>query len=130
MIFFLSSDGQHAEIVDDARSARRLLAGVFEQLCGRLPSQTGEPREQRLAGGVGQIPRSCQALCQPHHQTEVSLPNSGQTTQEFLLSYQDRAISSSLYLQANSSSINTLSHAKTQDAVKIHIFHFLYSLFK
>lgn len=68
------SDGQHAEIVDDVRGARRVLAGVFErQLCGRLPSQTGEPGEQRLTRGVGQIPRSCQALCEPHHQTEVSL---------------------------------------------------------
>lgn len=67
-----STDGQYAEIVSDAWSARRLPAGVFEQLRGRLPSQTGEPGEQRLARGVGQIPRSCQALCQPHHQTEVS----------------------------------------------------------
>lgn len=69
----LSSDGQHAQIVDDARSARRLHPGVSEQFCGRLPSQTREPRERRLTGGLGQIPRSRQALCQPHHQTEVSL---------------------------------------------------------
>lgn len=90
MRYLFSSDGQHAEIVDDARSARRLSAGVFEQLCGRLSSQTGESGEQRLVGGLGQIPCSCQALCQPHHQTEVSqwrLPNSRQTMQEFLLCY-------------------------------------------
>lgn len=68
----LSPDGQHAQIVDEARSARRVPAGVFERFRGRLPPQTGEPREQRLSGGVGQVPRGCQTLCQPHHQTEVS----------------------------------------------------------
>lgn len=67
-----SSDGQHAEIVAGVRGARRLPAGVLEQLRGRLPAQTGEPGEQRLNGGLGQIPRCCQALCQPHHQAEVS----------------------------------------------------------
>lgn len=58
--------------MDDVCGARRLPVGVSEQFCGRLPSQTGEPGEQRLAGGLGQIPRGCQALCQPHHQAEVS----------------------------------------------------------
>lgn len=67
-----SSDGQHVEIVHSAGSACRLPARVFEQFRGRLPSKTGEPREQRLTGGVVQIPRSRQALCQPHHQAEVS----------------------------------------------------------
>lgn len=67
-----SSDGQHAEIVAGVRGARRLPAGVLEQLRGRLPAKTGEPGEQRLNGGLGQVPRCCQALCQPHHQAEVS----------------------------------------------------------
>lgn len=43
------SDGQNAEIVGDVRGSGRLPAGVLEQFRGRLPSQTGEPREQRLA---------------------------------------------------------------------------------
>jgi len=55
----LSSDGQNAEIVGDVRGARSLPSGVFQHFRGRLPSQAGEPREQRLTGGVGQIPRSC-----------------------------------------------------------------------
>lgn len=67
-----SSDGQHVEVVDDVRSARTLPAGVLEQLGGRLPSQTGESGEQRLTGRVGQVPRSYPALCEPHHQAEVS----------------------------------------------------------
>lgn len=66
------SDGQNAEIVGDVCRARPLPSGVSEQLCGCLPPQTGEPGEQRVAGGLGQIPGSCQALCQPHHQAEVS----------------------------------------------------------
>lgn len=70
--FSFRSDGQLAEIVAAVRGARPLPAGVLEQLGGRLPAQTGEPGGQRLAGGLGQVPRCCQALCQPHHQTEVS----------------------------------------------------------
>lgn len=70
--FSFRSDGQLAEIVAAVRGARPLPAGVLEQLGGRLPAQTGEPGGQRLAGGLGQVPRCCQALCQPHHQAEVS----------------------------------------------------------
>lgn len=68
----LSSDGQHAEIVAGVGSARPLPAGMLEQHRWRLPAQTGEPGKQRLTGGLGQIPGRGQALCQPHHQTEVS----------------------------------------------------------
>ena len=66
-----SSDGQQV-IVDDDRSFPALPAGLFEQLRRCLPAQTGEPGERRLTGGLGQVPRSRQALRQPHHQTEVS----------------------------------------------------------
>lgn len=72
MGFFPSPDGQHTEIVGDVRSSRRLSAGVLERLRGRVPPQTGEPGEQRVTGGLGQIPSCCQALRQPHYQTEVS----------------------------------------------------------
>lgn len=71
MLSCFSSDGQDDEIVDDACSCGPLPAGVSEQLCRRLPPQTGEPGERRLTGGLGQIPLSDPALCQPHHQAEV-----------------------------------------------------------
>lgn len=61
----------------DVRGSGRLPVGVLERFRGRLPPQTGEPRQQRLTGGVGQVPRGCQALCQPHHQTEVSRNQEG-----------------------------------------------------
>lgn len=58
--------------MDRVRSSRRLSAGMLEQLRRRVSPQTGEPGEQRVTGGLGQVPGRCQALCQPHHQAEVS----------------------------------------------------------
>lgn len=70
-----SSDGLHSENVDRVCSSRHLSAGMLEQLRRRVSPQTGEPGEQRVPGGLGQIPGCCQALCQPHHQAEVSETN-------------------------------------------------------
>lgn len=75
-----SSDGQPSEIMDRACSSRHLSAGVLEQLRRRVPPQTGESREQRVTGGLGQIPGCCQALRQPHHQAEVSKKEGWNTT--------------------------------------------------
>lgn len=69
---FSPQNGQHAEVVRGVCGARRLPRDVPEQLGGRLPPQTRESGQQRVSRGMGQIPRSRQALCQPHHPTEVS----------------------------------------------------------
>lgn len=71
-LFCFSSDGQPSEVVDGVCSSPHLSAGVLEQLGRRVPPQTGESWEQRVTGGLGQIPGCCQALRQPHHQAEVS----------------------------------------------------------